>query len=540
MSPSDSSSDSSLDLSSIFSEIKDLLLLESDLSPSLISRIKRHVSAKYHLSSFPRHSDILSVCSPSERSLLLPHLMKRKVRTLSGVAIIAVMSRPWPCPHGQCLMCPGGPSIDRPQSYTGYEPTAMRGLRHDYDPHAQVSDRLSQLSSIGHSTDKVDIIIMGGTFTSQPLSYQRWFIKRIFDSLNGIDSSSLSSSQHVNETSSHRCVGITAETRPDQLSPSTFDSLLSFGVTRLELGVQTVFDSLLANICRGHGTAETIRSFQLSRDCGLKITAHMMPGLPGSSYEQDLQSFDILFNDPRYKPDEIKIYPTMVVPNTPLYDDWKSGKYRALTNEETSELVASIKSKVPPYVRIKRILRDIPAHQISAGPNKSDLRLRAQALLAEQGKTCRCIRCREVGHYLYKDKGDFDPSAISYVKRSFAAGGGMEHFLSYEETAHDVIIGFLRLRELSDAAFRPEFTDEPTIVIRELHVYGESVGIQSSIRDELQWQHKGYGTQLLKHAEEIGREKGYTKISVISGVGVREYYRKFNYTLDGPYMSKKL
>lgn len=522
-------------------ELKDLLLeYDGPLSNNELDHIKRKIAKKYHLKSFPKNSDILAICNNIEREKLLPILTIRKVRTLSGVAIVATMTRPWPCPHGKCTMCPGGPEQDRPQSYTGYEPTTMRGIRNNYDPYAQVIDRISQLEAIGHKTDKIDVIIMGGTFTSQPREYQEWFIHRIFDALNGVDSPTLEEAHKLNETAKHRCIGMTVETRPDHATPIKLNHLIDWGATRVEIGVQSVFDDVLEAINRGHGTKETIDAFRFIKDSGLKLVAHMMPGLPKSDFSRDLESFHILFNDPRYRPDEIKIYPTMVVPNTQLYQDYLEGKYTPLTNEEAAKLIARIKEIVPPYVRIKRILRDIPAHQVAAGPKKSDLRLDAQRILEKEGKRCRCIRCREVGHYLYKNKGDFDEKAITLVHRTYNASNGIEHFLSYEEIDHDVLIGFLRLRELSNEIVRKEFEEKPTIVVRELHVYGEMLPVNDQVKDRLHWQHRGYGRKLVQYAENIGIEKGYNRIAIISGVGVREYYKKLGYTKIGPYMMKEL
>ncbi len=523
-----------------FIEIKEALLNLDNVNNTNLNKIKRGISKKYRLDSFPRNSEILAICTEEEKQKLLPILMKRKVRTLSGVAIVAVMTRPWECPHGKCIMCPGGPENDRPQSYTGYEPTTMRGIRSNYDPYIQVQERINQLEAIGHSAEKIDAIIMGGTFTHQPLEYQQEFILRMFDAMNGVDSTTIQEAHKLNEKTKYRCVGLTVETRPDQVSRDKINHLIDFGVTRLELGVQSVFDDVLEKMNRGHGTKEVIDSFKFTRDSGLKLTAHMMPGLPGSSYSRDIASFYHLFNDSRYCPDEIKIYPTMVIPGTKLYDDYVAGNYTALSNEETAKLVAEIKTMVPPYVRIKRVLRDIPAHQIAAGPNKSDLRLDAQAILEREGKKCRCIRCREIGRHVYQNKGELDMNSIHFVQRKYSASEGIEHFLSYEEVQNDVLIGFLRLRELSKDIIRPEFIEDSTIVVRELHVYGESLELHSSSNKPVQWQHKGYGKKLLSNAENIALENGYAKISIISGVGVREYYRSLGYVLDGPYMSKSL
>lgn len=528
------------DLNEALIEIKSIILKQDSISKRELGQIKREIARKYSLSSFPRNSEILEICTPEERELLLPVLMKRKVRTLSGVAVVAVMTRPWNCPHGKCIMCPGGPDIERPQSYTGYEPTTMRGIRNDYDPYLQTAERINQLHSIGHSTEKIDAIVMGGTFTNQPIDYQQWFILRMFDAMNGTDSKDINEAHLKNEIAKNRCIGLTAETRPDQVNHEKIDHLIDYGVTRLEIGVQTVFDDVYERIERGHNSQDTKKAFKFAKDSGLKITAHMMPGLPGSTLKRDLEAFRILFNDSDYKPDELKIYPTMVIPGTKLHEEYKSGKYTAFSNEEIANLIAQIKEFVPPYVRIKRVLRDIPAHQIVAGPNKSDLRLDIQKILADQGKSCRCIRCREIGHVLYKDKTRFNPSAIHFIQRSYNASGGIEHFLSFEDVENDTLIGFLRLRELSNNIIRPEFQNIKTIVVRELHVYGESLGLNILSESELQWQHKGYGKILLSEAEKIGKTKGFEKISIISGVGVREYYRKLGYELDGPYMSKTL
>ncbi len=521
-------------------EIKEKLLVLDEPTRKILNQTKRDVSKTYHLKDFPKNSEILAICDSEERQQLLPVLMKRVVRTLSGVAIVAVMTRPWACPHGKCIMCPGGPDKDRPQSYTGFEPTTLRGIRNDYDPYLQAEERVKQLNAIGHSTEKIDAIIMGGTFTNQPIEYQQWFIRRLFDAFNEVDSKTIEEAHKINETAKHRCVGLTAETRPDQINHEKIDYLLDYGVTRIEVGVQTVFDDVYEKMQRGHTTADTIKAFQFIRDSGLKLTAHMMPGLPGSSIAKDIESFDILFNTSDYRPDEIKIYPTMVIPGTKLHEDYLAGDYVALTNESTAKLIAKVKETVPPYVRIKRVLRDIPAHQIVAGPNKSDLRLDILSILEQEGKKCRCIRCREVGHFVYKKEQDISSADIEFLHRTYDASKGKEHFLSFEDTKNDVIIGFLRLRELSDNLVRLEFKEQPTIVVRELHVYGELIGLRSILKSDLSWQHKGYGKDLLSKAENIGKENDYTKISVISGIGVREYYRKLGYKSDGPYMSKIL
>ncbi len=519
-------------------ELKNYLLEKKPSTKKELERYKKEFCARYSLKRLPKNSEILKVASEDEKKQLSV-LVTKPVRTISGVAVIAAMTKPFPCPHGACTMCPGGPDVGMPQSYTGHEPATLRGIANQFDPVKQVKTRLKQLSTLGHPTDKIDLIVMGGTFTSMPKEYQKQFIKGLLDGLNGEPSKTIEEAILKNETAKHRCVGITIETRPDYFRKEHVDFLLELGMTRVELGVQTLFDDVYLAFNRGHDVDAVVKAFSIARDAALKITAHMMLGLPGSNAQKDIESFKILFNDPRFKPDEIKIYPLVVTKNTVIYEDLLAGRYKALTDEETIKRIAKIKSMTPPYVRIKRIMRDIPAHQIVAGPRKSHLRLLAQQYMEKNGLSpCRCIRCREVGHVYNKKKILPDPSNIELVIREYDASNGTEFFLSYEDVVNDIIIGFLRLRELGDNVFRNELLDRPTMVVRELHVYGKEVQIGQKITDA--WQHKGFGRKLIMHAEEIARNKGYEKLAIISGIGVREYYRKWGYEKDGVYVSKLL
>ena len=296
------------------------------------------------------------------------------MRTISGVAVVAVMTSPTECPHGRCIPCPGGPITQSPQSYTGFEPAAMRGSLNKFDPFEQVKARIEQLTAIGHPTDKIDLIIMGGTFTARDLYYQEWFVKSCFDAMNTIKGENLEQAKKINETSNHRCIGLTVETRPDWFRIQQIDQSLQFGVTRVELGVQSIFDDVLFSMNRGHTISDTIFATRLAKESGLKICYHMMPGLPKSSEDKDLLGFKELFSNPQFQPDMLKIYPTLVIKNTPLYRQWKEGTYTPLSTDEAVNLISKMLTYVPEYVRIQRIQRDVPAQYIECGVQKSNLR----------------------------------------------------------------------------------------------------------------------------------------------------------------------
>ncbi|MHA1860054.1 MAG: tRNA uridine(34) 5-carboxymethylaminomethyl modification radical SAM/GNAT enzyme Elp3 [Candidatus Asgardarchaeia archaeon] len=508
-----------------------------------VNRIKIKVSRKYGLHRIPGNSEVLNFAKGELREKLRPILMRKPVRYVSGVTVISVMTKPLPCPHGRCLYCPGGPGSvlgDVPQSYTGYEPTTMRGIQNDYDPYRQVRNRLEQLFTIGHIPQKVELIVMGGTFTSVDRSYQDWFIKRCFDALNGRDSKDLEEAKRLNEKASIRNVGLTIETRPDYAKEKHADLMLYWGTTRVELGVQTVYDDVYELVKRGHKVEDVVEATRILKDSGFKINYHMMPGLPGSSFERDLEAFRTIFEDDRFKPDMLKIYPTLVIKGTVLYDWWKEGKYRPYTDEEAAELISEILHIIPRWIRIQRMQRDIPAKMIEAGPKKGNLRQIAKRLLWEKyGEFCHCIRCREVGHR-WMELGILpDLDEIKLYDEKYEASEGIEHFISFEDKKRDVLIGFLRLRIPSEKAHRPEV--KGAAIVRELHVFGPQILIGRHPKDYLSWQHRGYGRKLLEYAENLALEKyGVKKILVISGVGVREYYFRLGYRRDGPYVSKPL
>jgi elongator complex protein 3 len=460
------------------------------------------------------------------------------MRTISGVAVVAVMTSPAACPHGKCFPCPGGPEYNSPQSYTGYEPAAMRGSVNNYDPYLQTKNRLEQLKAIGHPVDKVDLILMGGTFTSRTQTYQRWFVKRCYDALNIEVSHGLEEAKRKNENALYRCIGLTIETRPDWFRLRHVDESLYLGATRVELGVQSVYDDVLYNIYRGHTVMDTVYATRVARDSGLKVCYHIMPGLPGSDEKRDLAGFRALFNDDRFKPDMIKIYPTLVIEGTRLFDMWKSGEYDALDTERATKLIASMKEYVPEWVRIQRIQRDVPSSKISSGVKKSNLRQIIRDEMKEQGKTCRCIRCREVGHRSLKKYINLDALDPVVTKVQYEAGGGTEVFFSIEDKKEDVVIGYLRLRDVV-FSHRHELKKKPCMIIREVKVLGREIPIGGKTSESMQ--HRGYGKELIREAERVCREEfDKKKLFVLSGVGVKEYYRELGFSDNGVYLEKSL
>jgi elongator complex protein 3 len=452
-------------------EIVEALLSSSEpLNRKVVNRIKNKVCAKYKRARTPTNADILQVTIPEEADILRPFLQKRPVRTVSGVAVVATMTTPHECPHGRCAYCPGGPDLGVPQSYTGHEPATMRGIQNDFDPYRQVESRLTQLDTIGHSINKVELIVMGGDWCSKPLEYQEFFVKGCLDAMNQSLSTSLDQAKKTNETAEVRNVGLTFETRPDWVTQESVDTMLSMGATRVEIGVQTLSDTVLQKVERGHGVTETSQASKILRDSGLKVCYHIMPGLPGTDPESDLETFDLLFTDQRFQPDMLKIYPTIVVKNTKLYDWWLADEYRPYTADQVVNLVSEAVSRMPEYVRIQRMQRDIPLHQIEAGLDKGNLRELVHKKMESAGLRNPTIRFREIGHFTMRSNEKVDVEAIEPVRRTYTASDGQELFLSYEIPDLDIILAFLRLRLPSDDAHRPEIREEPCSLIRELRV----------------------------------------------------------------------
>lgn len=521
-------------------DVINALLLQPHPTRNDVNRVKTQVAAQHQLARILSNAEIIAALTPDEISKLLPVLLRKTTRTISGVTVIAVMTQPQPCPQPEpCAYCPGGPRQGVPQSYTGHEPAAMRGSQNNYDPFLQVRSRISQLTAIGHRVDKVELIVMGGTFPATPAEYQARFIQRCLDALTGKESADFEEAKRQAETSRIRNVGITVETRPDWCKQPHVDTMLDMGVTRVEIGVQNPDDQLYRMAGRTHTVADVVEATRVAKDAGLKIVYHLMPGMPGSNPAKDLAAFKRVFTDPAFKPDMIKIYPCLVIAGTKAYDWYREGAYEPYATEEAAELIAEVKKTLPPWVRVMRVQRDIPAGLIVAGVNKSNLRQLVHRKLSEHGDKCACIRCREVGHRSAVDNVTPDLDQIQILTSSYQASEGTEVFISAEDPKNTVLIGYLRLRVPSAKAHRIEISAVPSAIVRELHVYGPLVPVgKHSARA---WQHKGYGAILLGEAEQVAREDyGLKKLLVISALGTKQYYMRFGYNRDGVYVSKML
>jgi len=528
------------------SEIVNMLIKAYEAQvPINLTRIKNDISRKHKLPFIPKLVDIIAAVPDDYKSKLLPYIKAKPVRTASGVAVVAVMSKPHRCPHialtgNVCVYCPGGPDSDfeySTQAYTGYEPTSMRAIRARYHPYSQTRGRVDQLKRLGHSVDKVEFIVMGGTFMSLDAEYKDFFIRNLHDALSGHHSSSVAEAIAFSEQSKTKCIGITIETRPDYCLKPHLSEMLSYGCTRIEIGVQSTYEDVAKDTNRGHTVAAVCNSFQLAKDCGFKIVSHMMPDLPNMGKDRDLDGFREYFENPQFRSDGLKIYPTLVIRGTGLYELWKTGHYRNYTPEELVDVVAQIQAMIPPWTRVYRIQRDIPMPLVTSGVDHGNLRELALKRMEELDLQCRDVRTREVGIKQIHQR--INPDQVELIRRDYTANGGWETFISYEDPVSDVLIGLLRLRQISDAAFRPEIVGRKCSIVRELHVYGSAVPLQA--RDPTKFQHQGYGTLLMEEAERIARDEHQSeKLLVIAGVGTRHYYRKLGYELDGPYMSKSL
>lgn len=461
-----------------------------------------------------------------------PSVLK-PTRMLSGVIVVAVMTAPYPCPHGKCIYCPGGPEHNTPQSYISRSPAVMRALNYDYDPYEQVRHRLMQYEAMGHTLSKIELIIMGGTFPAMPVKYQEWFIAQTLEALNNYPRPrqrrkvSLEEAIKRNEKAKVRCVGLTIETRPDWSKEKHVDMFLKLAATRVELGVQSLDDQVLERVRRGHTVKDSIEATRILKDAGYKVVYHVMPGLLGSDPDKDYEMFVELFDNPDFRPDMLKIYPTLVMPGTVLYTMWKRGEYKPYTDEELIELIAKIKNIIPPYVRIMRIQRDVPLSAVAAGLKIGNFREVVKRYMKEKGVKCRCIRCREAGRYIIEKGAIPSERNLKIVRYFYDASEGIEAFISLEDPMLDIIYGFIRVRKPSPRAHRPEI-DEKSAIVRELHVYGPQIPLGR--HSEIWWQHRGLGKRLLKEAERITVEEfDASKLFIISGIGVREYYRKLGY-----------
>ncbi|MBW2999605.1 tRNA uridine(34) 5-carboxymethylaminomethyl modification radical SAM/GNAT enzyme Elp3 [Candidatus Woesearchaeota archaeon] len=536
-----------------------------------LSKLKIRLCTKHKVREIPTDIEILLNTNPKDIYKLKKYLQTKPTRSISGVAVVAVMSKPFACPHGKCIMCPGGPDSvfgNIPQSYTGREPATMRGLRAKFDPYLQVFNRLEQYIVSGHSPEKIELIIMGGTFPSFPKKYQKEFVMLCFKAMNDFSrlffrngnldiisfknffglpgkvgdktrvkniqaklkklkgKSSLEKEQKRNENSKIRCVGLTIETRPDYALLKNANEMLKLGCTRVELGIQSVYYFALKNIERGHSVEDSVKSIQLLKDLGFKLNFHMMLGLPGVTKAKDLEGLKELFSNEDFMPDMLKLYPCMVMEGTKLHKLWKKGKYKPLTTAQAADIIANFKQHIPKFCRIMRIQRDIPSYMAKAGVDRTNLRQYVSELMKKRKIKCNCIRCREIK----KEK----IGKVDIFVKSYNASNGNEFFISAEDKKNNLLAGFCRLR-FPSKSLRKEITSDSAL-IRELHVYGKaiSIGKKGSV------QHKGLGKKLLAKAEQTAKKHGRKKIIIISGIGVREYYRKLGYKKQGPYMVKIL
>ena len=462
-----------------------------------------------------------------EDPALLARIRLKPMRTLSGVTVVTVLTKPYPCP-GECVFCPTDARM--PKSYLPDEPGALRAPQHEFDPYDQVRARLEQFEAVGHPTDKIELLVLGGTWSSYPRDYQEWFILRLYDALNGVESGTLAEAQAINETASHRNVGLAIETRPDHVNPDELKWLRTLGVTKVQLGAQSFDDRILALNKRGHSAAETLAAVDLLRAAGFKIVLHWMPNLLGATVEGDRADFLHFWES--YCPDEIKIYPTQLLENAELYEYWQRGEYQPYETEELIELIADIKTSIPEYCRVNRVIRDIPSTNVVEGNKRTSLRMDVHQRLAETGRECRCVRCREVrGQQVQADELELR----DFVYRTPAAE---EHFLSFV-TPDDKLAGFLRLSLPGADSPATGLADlEGAALIREVHVYGQSLEV--GVGQEGAAQHLGLGTQLIAEAERIAREAGFARMAVIAAIGTRRYYAGRGYALGQTYMNKSL
>ena len=506
-----------------------------NLSPSKLTRlIERHVRDGDRPVSRDKIIDAYQQMAarglfPFDQSVL-EKLRLSPMRTMSGVAPLAVLTGPFPCP-GECIFCPEVAGF--PKSYLPDEPGAQRAAIARFDPFKQTASRLRAFENVGHATDKIELLILGATWSAYPHKYQESFIQRCLDALNGTESSSLQDAQKANETAEHRNVGLVIETRPDNITMAEVRRLRWLGVTKVQLGAQSLDDTILSLNKRGHGVDATRRAVRLLRLAGFKLHLHWMPNLLGATPESDRVDFRRLWDDPALRPDEIKIYPCSLIKGTELYSHWESGEYHPYSDEELIELLVDCKSSVPSYCRINRVIRDIPANYIAAGSTASHLRVVVQREMKQRGLRCNCIRCREI-------RGDkVDTSTLQLETTTYETDATTEHFLSYV-TPNGRLAAFLRLSLPSLDVPHDEIIDElrGCAVIREVHVYGPALGIGAASHGEAQ--HTGLGTRLVEQGMQIARDGGYRRIAVISAIGTREYYRKLRFELGELYMARSL
>jgi elongator complex protein 3 len=483
------------------------------------------------------YNEMVAVGELDEDPRLLERIRMKPMRTLSGVTTVTVLTKPYPCP-GKCIFCPT--DVRMPKSYLPDEPGAMRAVEHQFDPYAQVRSRITQLKSLGHPTDKIELLILGGTWSSYKRNYQEWFVKRCFDAMNDfadlpmeemkIGRDELTDAHTYNENTHHRNVGLVIETRPDEITPDEIRWLRHLGVTKVQMGAQSFDDRILDMNKRGHDVECTRQATALLRAAGFKIVLHWMPNLHGATPESDREDFAKLWND--FCPDEIKIYPNQLLANAELYEYWQRGEFKPYTTQELIDLIADIKPSIPRYCRVNRVIRDIPSTNVVEGNRRTSLRQDVQDEMKRRGTKCQCVRCREV-----KGKS-VSADALKLDDLIYQAGAAEEHFISYI-TPDDKLAGFIRLSLPGKDSPQTGISDlDGAALIREVHVYGQSLAVGAEREGSAQ--HAGLGTRLLEEAERIAKEKGFNRMAVIAAVGTRGYYLGRGFERGELYLTKKV
>ncbi len=538
---------------------------KKELARTVLEEIRRGRDVTKTLRSHPLHeggylnksmlvamyNEMVATGEIHEDARLLERIRMKPMRTLSGVTTVTVLTKPYPCP-GKCIFCPT--DVRMPKSYLPDEPGAMRGLEHEFDPYAQVRSRIDQLESVGHPTDKIELLILGGTWSSYRRDYQEWFIKRCFDAMNdvpvarsGTEATAEAQSKRIgntetlgegeliaaqthNENTHHRNVGLVIETRPDEITPKELQWLRHLGVTKVQMGAQSLDDHILEINKRGHDVDCTRRATSLLRAAGFKIVLHWMPNLLGATPESDREDFARLWND--FCPDEIKIYPNQLLANAELYEYWQRGEFKPYTTQELIDLIVDIKPTIPRYCRVNRVIRDIPSTNVVEGNRRTSLRQDIHHEMQRRGTHCECVRCREI-------RGKpVDAELLELDDMVYPAGGAEEHFISYV-TPDDKLAGFVRLSLPGKDSPPTGISDlDEAALIREVHVYGQSLPVGAEKHGAAQ--HAGLGTRLLEKAEAIAKAAGYKRMAVISAVGTRGYYLERGFERGELYLTKTL
>lgn len=457
------------------------------------------------------------------------HLQMKPTRSQAGVTVVTVLTKPYPCP-GKCIFCPT--DVRMPKSYLHDEPGAQRAERHAFDPFAQTEARISALEQIGHPAEKIELLILGGTWSSYRRDYQEWFVKRCLDAMNGEDSETLVEAQEKNTIGKRRNVGLVVETRQDHITPDELRWFRYLGVTKVQVGIQSMDDHILEINKRGHDVQSTRDAFRLLRLAGFKIHGHWMANLLGGTPESDREDFALLWSDLAIRPDELKLYPCMLVENAEMYEYWQRGEYQPYDEDTLTELLVDCLIQVPRYVRVNRVIRDFPTTNVVEGNKKANLRQIATQKAEKRGYKLQDIRYREIKRQRV-NRDDLHLRITTYE-----TDATLEHFLSFE-TEDEKLAGFLRLSLPHQNQELPIPELQNHAMIREVHVYGPALNLGTDSEGEAQ--HMGLGSELIEKAKQMAREAGYGRIAVISAIGTREYYQKHHgFEIDGLYMTAVL